>query len=329
MSLGPHRGPVDVFGYARLSNPEWTPVLRPPFGTVGSATLEKARFLTTILRATDVRSLRESILMSQQNFDVFYQPNLRLTRAHGLLGYNAGYAEVVGRDSFDQHQKDLVWRLLGDVHIGQQSTVVDVGCGIGGPTGWIFERYRPARLIGVEYCPSSVRAAEQRWKGKGLRPIFLQGDAQRLPLADESVDVVFNLESALHYADKRMFISECKRVLKPGGVLCLGDICTEYKRFFATIGLLNKIRTQFSTHASLWSSGAYRDAFDSVGMRLLRHEDVSRQSADSLHDGLTDIGRRGWGAARGFRGRFFYLCFVEKLLRRQWLSYDLFTVAKP
>ncbi|RIK63013.1 MAG: hypothetical protein DCC65_16585 [Planctomycetota bacterium] len=266
--------------------------------------------------------------MSQQNLDVFYEPNLRLTRAYGLLGYNAGYAEVVGRDSFDQHQKDLVWRLLGDVRIGPESTVIDVGCGIGGPSGWIFDRYGPARLIGVEYCPTSVRAAEQRWAGQVRRPYFLQGDAHRLPLADESVDVIFNLESALHYADKRKFISECKRVLKPGGTLCLGDICTEHRRFFALIGLLNRIRTQFSTHASLWSAARYIDTFGSLGLSLLRHEDVSRQSADSLHDGLTDIGRRGWGAARGFRGRFFYLCFVEKLLRRRWLTYDLFAVVK-
>lgn len=266
--------------------------------------------------------------MSQQDLEVFYEPNLRLTRAHGLLGYNAGYAESTGQGSFDQHQKELVWRLLGDVPISAESTVVDVGCGIGGPSGWIFERYRPARLIGVEYNPASVRAAEQRWCGSVQRPYFLQGDAHRLPLADESVDVIFNLESALHYADKRRFLSECRRALKPGGMLCLGDICTKYRRLFSVAGILNKFRTQFSTHAALWSSKNYVDAFEATGLRLESHMEVSRQSADSLYDGLVDVSRGGWRASKGFRGRFFYLCLVEKLLRYKFLSYDLFRVAR-
>jgi len=267
--------------------------------------------------------------MSQRSLDVFYEPNLRLAQATGLLGYNVGYAEAVGRDSFDQHQKDLVWRLLDGVCIGPESTVVDVGCGIGGPSGWIFERYRLARLFGIEYCLASVRAAEQRWAQKPRRPIFLQGDAERLPIQDASVDVIFNLESALHYVDKHAFIRECRRILKPGGVLCLGDICTRRKRLFAVVGLLNYFPTQFSTHAKLWSPEDYVEAYRAAGLRLQRQEEVSRQSADSLRDGLAEISRAGWTAARGYRRRFFYLCAVERMLRRGWLTYNLFNVTRP
>src|SRR2546422_125296 len=110
--------------------------------------------------------------MSQQSLDAFYSPTLRLSQAYGLLGYNAGYAEAPGHDSFDQHQKDLVWKLLGNAAIDSRSTVLDVGCGIGGPTEWIFSRYQPARLIGIEYSPSSVRIAEKRWAGRPRRPFF-------------------------------------------------------------------------------------------------------------------------------------------------------------
>src|SRR5437867_12262120 len=121
--------------------------------------------------------------MSQQSLDVFYSPNLKLNQAYGLLGYNAGYAECPGCDSFDQHQKDLVWKLLGDVPIDSRSTVVDVGCGIGGPTEWIFSRYQPPRLIGMDFFPSLSPFAEQRWAGEPRRPTFLQGDAHNLPLS--------------------------------------------------------------------------------------------------------------------------------------------------
>ncbi len=268
--------------------------------------------------------------MSQRSLEVFYEPNRRLARAHDLQGYNAGYAEARGVATFDQYQRNLVWRLLGDVEIGPQSTVLDVGCGIGGPSGWIYERYRPGRLIGIEYCSTSVRTAEERWAGKPQRPIFLQGDAHWLPVPDQSVDVIFNLESALHYADKRKFISECLRTLKPGGVLCLGDITTRYKKTFAVLGTLNLLTSQFSTHARLWDAPDYLETFESLGFQLIRHERVTRQSADSLRDGLDEVSRgSNWSDAHGYRGRFFYLWFMEKLLRHEWLNYDLFALAKP
>ena len=268
-------------------------------------------------------------LLSQQSLNVFYEPNLRLAQATGLLGYNAGYAETAGCGSFNDHQKNLVWRVLHNVHIGPESTVVDVGCGIGGPSGWIFERFSPAKLVGVEYCPASVRAAEARWSKEARRPMFLQGDAMRLPMRDASADVIFNLESALHYPDKPAFIRECRRILKPGGILCLGDICTRRRKLFAVLGLLNYLPTQFSTQAILWSPEDYVQAFRAAGLEIQRQEEVSRQSADSLRDGLAEISRAGWSAARGYRRRFFYLCAVERMLRRGWLTYHLFNVTKP
>jgi len=243
---------------------------------------------------------------------------------HGLLGYNAGYAENRDAGSFDQHQKDLVWRLLGNAPITPESTVLDVGCGIGGPSGWIFERYRPARQIGLEFCPSSVRVAQERWSDTPSRPIFVQGDAHHLPLPEASVDVIFNLESALHYADKNKFIAECHRVLRPGGVLCLGDICTKWRRLFGFFELLDKVAGQFSTHAHLWSPREYLSAFESHGFTVNRHEDVTQGASNSLHSGLTTMEKMGWKAAEGFRGRFFYLRFVEWLLRCRLMSYDLF-----
>jgi ubiquinone/menaquinone biosynthesis C-methylase UbiE len=268
-------------------------------------------------------------LMTSRGLEQFYEPNLRLTRAHGLIGYNAGYAVSRDGGDFDQHQKDLVWRLLGDAPIGRDSIVVDVGCGVGGPSTWIFERYSPAHVVGVDYCRPSVRAATSRWAGRAHRPRFLCGDAQTLPFSDGSVDFIFNLESALHYADKPRFLAECHRVLKPGGRLCLGDITTKHRKLFAASRLLNLVNTQFSTHARLWSTSDYLKAFETAGFALQRHEQVSREASNSLFNGLRTVGRVGWRAAKGYRGRFFYLWLMERLLRGEWLIYDLFSLAKP
>jgi ubiquinone/menaquinone biosynthesis C-methylase UbiE len=267
--------------------------------------------------------------MSQRTMEAHYRPNWNLTRAHGLTGYNCGYAESPGCGSFDEHQRALVWRLLGDTRIDEHTTVLDVGCGIGGPTGWIVERYKPRRVIGLEYLGSSVRAAEGRWREKDARPLFLQGDAHHLPVADESVDVIFNLESALHYPDKNAFLADCRRALKSGGTLCLGDITTDRKRLFAPMSWLNKLPSQFNSNIHLWSGHDYIQAFERHGFELLRHEQASQPVADSLADGLAEIKKHGWAANRGFRGRIALLSVLESLLRSRKLIYDLFAARRP
>ena len=266
--------------------------------------------------------------MSQRTLEAHYAPNRKLALSIGFTGYNCGYAEQASTETFDQHQRSLVWRVLDDTPITGEMTVLDVGCGIGGPTGWILERYRPRRIIGLEYLWSSIRLATQGARDSEVRPIFVQGDAQHLPLADASVDVIFNLESALHYADKDGFIAECHRILKPAGRLCLGDLTTNHKAFFAPLTLLNRLPTQFNSNVYLWSGERYLNAFVQRGFKVLRHERVARRVAASLADGLTEIGRRGWAAARGFRVRYGYLTVLKALLNSGRLSYDLFIAGR-
>ncbi|MBX3394710.1 MAG: methyltransferase domain-containing protein [Phycisphaerae bacterium] len=266
--------------------------------------------------------------MSQRTMEAHYRPNWELTQAHGLLGYNCGYARPDVVETFDEHQKSLVWQLLGDAPISAESTVLDVGSGIGGPAGWMFQKFNPARLFGIEYLGSSVRAANDRFASSARRPFFVQGDAHHLPLPDASIDVIFNLESALHYADKDRFISECRRVLKPAGTLCLGDITTSRKWLFAPVEMLNKLPSQFNSNVHLWSVTDYKNAFRRHGFELLRHEDASLPVARSIEDGLAEIRHRGWRASRGFRGRIGFMAVLAKLLRWRCLGYDLFR-ARP
>jgi ubiquinone/menaquinone biosynthesis C-methylase UbiE len=266
--------------------------------------------------------------MSHQTMEAHYQPNWNLTQAHGLLGYNCGYAESSGCDSFDLHQQSLVWRLLGDTAIDGESTMLDVGCGIGGPSTWIARRFSPKQILSIEYCWSSVLAAGRRPITDSVRPRFLQGDAHSLPVADKSIDVIFNLESALHYADKRRFISECHRALRPGGTLCLGDITTTHKLLFAPVSLLNSLPSQFNSNVTLWSADDYKAAFAQTGFELGHHEEASQAVARSLRDGLSEVRRRGWAGSRGFRGRILFLAALERLFRTGLLRYDLFRVTR-
>lgn len=267
--------------------------------------------------------------MSQRTMEAHYRPNWNLTQAHNLSAYNCGYAERPHEGTFHANQQALVWRLLDGAPLTNDSTVLDVGSGIGGPAGWIMERFGPRRLVGVEYLWSSVQIAHGRSGNENAHHArFVQGDAHQLPLASASVDVIFNLESALHYPDKKKFLAECRRVLKPRGVLCLGDITTFRKWLFGMAALLNRIPSQFNSNIRLWSPDDYKRTFAEVGLELVRHENASINVANSLVDGLDQVKSRGWSGAAGYRGRFFYLAFLERLLRAGLLRYDLFQ-ARP
>lgn len=266
--------------------------------------------------------------MSQRTMEAHYQPNWNLTQAHGLAAYNCGYAESPGCGAFAGYQKALVWRLLGNTAIDADSTVLDVGCGIGGPVRWIYERYHPSQTIGLEYLRSSVTAAHRDNARGADRMSFIQGDAHHLPLTDASVDVILNLESALHYADKRAFLVECHRILKPNGTLCLGDITTNAKSFFAPVRWLNALPSQFNCNVHLWSRSDYTDAFSETGFDVAWHEEASQPIATSLAEGRAEMRKLGWWASRGFRGRRVLLALIESQLRSRALTYDLFAVKR-
>lgn len=267
--------------------------------------------------------------MSHRTMEAHYLPNWNLTQAHGLLGYNCGFAAKRGCASFDEHQQSLVWEVIGDTRIDGTTTVLDVGCGIGGPSTWIAQRFGPKRILSLEYCWSSVRAANERPANGAVRPSFLQGDAHHLPVGDGTIDVIFNLESALHYADKKRFVRECARILRPGGTLCLGDITTTHKLLFAPVSLLNSLPSQFNSNVTLWSAEDYKGAFADCGLVLGHHEDAAGGVSYSLRDGLDEVRGRGWANSRGFRGRILFLAALERLFRMGLLRYDLFRVRRP
>jgi len=104
--------------------------------------------------------------------------------------------------------------------------ILDVGCGTGHVTRALHRLHRRAHLVGVDIAPSMVRIARCAmnrflpWRlGERFHRIrFATADATRLPFSDRSFDlVVSNL--ALQWCEPDRFFAECRRVLRPGGLL--------------------------------------------------------------------------------------------------------------
>jgi SAM-dependent methyltransferase len=114
---------------------------------------------------------------------------------------------------------DLVRGTIGPV-VGLQ--ILEVACGRG---GFMQELARAgARIAGCDFSFSALRVGKSKLDGNGLKKLgehLVQGDAQKLPFADGSFDIVISCETIEHVPDAQGALSEMHRVARPGGRLFL------------------------------------------------------------------------------------------------------------
>ncbi len=101
------------------------------------------------------------------------------------------------------------------------TTVLDVGCGIGGSSRMLARDYGFV-VTGVTISPNQVQRAQQLTPA-GVSAQFQVDDAMALSFPDASFDVVWSVEAGPHMPDKAVFARELLRVLKPGGLLVVAD----------------------------------------------------------------------------------------------------------
>ena len=140
---------------------------------------------------------------------------------HGYYGPNGNE-----KKNRRQAQIDLIEEFLNWAQVGQSSQILDVGCGIGGSSLYLAEKFN-ANVIGITLSPVQASRAAERAKEAELskRVEFQVADALNLPFADQSFDLVWSMESGEHMPDKEQFLGECSRILKPGGTFLMATWC--------------------------------------------------------------------------------------------------------
>jgi malonyl-CoA O-methyltransferase len=100
----------------------------------------------------------------------------------------------------------------------QPATVLDVGAGTGFTSDGLLRRFPKAQVIALDFAVRMLRHA--RRKGTWLRrPRCLCADAEHLPLADASVDLIYSNATLQWCNDLDGTFGEFLRVLRPGGLL--------------------------------------------------------------------------------------------------------------
>jgi SAM-dependent methyltransferase len=108
------------------------------------------------------------------------------------------------------------------------SVVLDVGCGYGRSFKLLKERFSAERVIGVDVDRGILDAAARQATKDGVEVELMQASGSRLPLDDQSADLVLCHQTLHHFVDQEETLAEIRRVLRPGGLLMVAESTRAY-----------------------------------------------------------------------------------------------------
>ena len=145
--------------------------------------------------------------------------------------YSSEAARFLLGDSFHPGGAALTSELIGALGVSTGASVVDVASGRGTSAQQVA-RETGADVVGVELSPTNVAEAIRAVREAGLqdRVRFLQGDAESLPLEDQSMGGALCECALCTFPSKDGAVRELARVLRPGARLALSDVTAEPAR---------------------------------------------------------------------------------------------------
>ena len=179
------------------------------------------------------------------------------------------------------------------------AAILDLGSGPGKAARQLKQRYRGARIIQLDIAENMLRAARRGAPRFFSGQSYVCADAEQLPLADASVDMVFsNLMLQWSPEPDRVF-AETVRVLKPEGLLLFStlgpDTLWELRESWAAVDGLAHVNAFLDMHDlgdALVRTG-FADPVMEVEMMTLTYEEVAGLMGD-----LKGLGARYTGAGR-------------------------------
>ena len=182
---------------------------------------------------------------------------------------NYGYKDETQTPLEDGDEGDRLFIQLYHMNIREvrieNKDLLEIGSGRGGGASWIARSLNPRKLVAVDYSGQAVKRCKE-WYSHQENLEFIEGNAEALPLEDESFDVVYNVESSHCYANIPKFLGETFRVTKNGGKFCWTDMRDK--------------KTMEKLH----------DQFIQAGFTVEYRRDVTKNVVDALD--LIDEGRR-------------------------------------
>ena len=124
-------------------------------------------------------------------------------------------------DYFSRFMESSAVQFLDRIGVKAGNSLLDVACG-SGQLGLVAAR-RGAKVTGVDIATNSILAARGRAAAEGLDARFDEGDAEALPYADASFDVVATIFGSMFAPRPELVAAEMLRVCRTGGTLAMGN----------------------------------------------------------------------------------------------------------
>lgn len=134
-------------------------------------------------------------------------------------GWGPDALAMLSRRSADERAISLL------PHLREGMLVLDAGCGPGTITIGLARAVGPSgQAVGVDFEASQIERARSTAADQDVRNVeFEPCDVHQLPYADDTFDAVFAHALVEHLARPEAALAELRRVLRPGGIVCLSS----------------------------------------------------------------------------------------------------------
>ncbi|MGD8688400.1 MAG: malonyl-ACP O-methyltransferase BioC [Gammaproteobacteria bacterium] len=204
-------------------------------------------------------------------------------------------------------QREVRGRLLErlDLMAVTPARVLDLGSGTGQATVALRQHFRKAQVVALDAAPGMARRTRER---RGFRRRFSVAcaEAENLPLADQSIDIIFSNLMLQWCDDLDRVFRECRRVLRSHGLLMFTtfgpDTMREVRAAWAEVDGYNHVNRFVDMHDigdALVRAGLAEPVMD------VEHLTLTYPDALSLMRDIKRIGAHNVtaGRPRGLMGR--------------------------
>ncbi len=206
-----------------------------------------------------------------QHYDVVSPYYYKLWGEHLHHGY-----WIRGDETKEQAQQQLIEHLARLAKIPQGATVLDVGCGFGASSMFLWKQFGAA-TTGITISQVQVEMANAAATKARANAEFRLMDAEAMTF-EKQFDVLWSVESISHYHDRERFFADAAKIIRPGGVFAITDWFkkpnlsrAENKKYIDPI--------EKGMFVRLEEIGEYEEYLRSNGMEILDREELTRSCA--------------------------------------------------
>ncbi len=189
--------------------------------------------------------------------------------------------------NIDKRWRRTVARTL-ETSLTEGSRVLDVACGTG-DLSLVLARAGKAEVVGLDFCRPMLEVARRKAADDSRTVPFVEGDALRLPFADETFDAATIAFGLRNLAGVSEGLKELRRILRTGGRLAVLEFSSPVVPGFRA--LFRFYFARVLPRVGGWVSGS-RGAYEYLPDSVSRFPDQKRLAGLMREAGFENVGYR-------------------------------------